>query len=1299
MKMKKILGLDLGSASIGWSLIDYPLIDGENAEIIAMGVRIIPLTSNDADEFSKGNAISKNATRTQARGARRCLHRFKLRRKELKLALIKLGMLPTKEYFELSALNLYALRDKALREKISLQELGRIFLHMNQKRGYKSNRKTQDDTDKEKKEKDAESSKKTKKGYLDLIADREQILFKKELTIGQYLYMQLCADPLFRVKENIFMRSSYVDEFNKIWDVQSKYYPVELNEINKVQIRDKIIYYQRPLKSQKGLVSVCTFEGRQYKDKRSGYKSDVFSGPKVAPKSSPLFQVSKIWQELNNIVITSFQSIKNPVIFETEGKLGFDIYGNRPLTQNEKVKLFNKLNWGEKLSPKDILKELGYKSGFNEYKINLRNEKFMEGNRTLTAIRKIFEKYKIERDDLLQFKLLISNGRLNSETGELLSQVDASFEKEPLYGLWHLIYSVDSPDELVRTLINKYGFSEPVAKDLSRIDFLKQGYGNMSAKALRNILPHLMTGEQFSDACESAGYNHSNSINKAENELRPLLDKLEIYPKNSLRQPVVEKIINQVVNLLNDIIDPLNGLITKEERLAKDQFEIRVELARDLRQSAEERNKAYLNNSKTDKYNKEIVDILKRELEFKRVSQNDVIRYKLWREFGQVSPYEPNKVISLKAAFNLEEGVLYEIEHIIPKSRIFDDSYSNKTLCPRSLNSGINGKNQDTAYDFMKRQGGDKFQQYIEFLKIQLNRKEGISKSKYNKLLMSGDKIPEDFIERQMQETRYISREVHSLLQKVCRNVYSTTGTVTSKLRKLWGWDEILMNLHIDEYRAQEQTEIIEINRCGQISHKERIKDWTKRLDHRHHAIDALCIACTTQSMIQRINTLNAEYTRKETDDNVNKYNDRLNSLERYLIQNKPFKTHQVEDAASKIIVSFKKGKKVGVLSSNNVNGKIVKTLIPRGELHKSQIYGTINQYEKVRLNPMFNRFDDIVDETLKKKLRMYISTFSIDKNVFSEQEKFMSQVKIAFSKKELDRFVLNGGFSELSVYKRDFVYSYSLDSNFKAKDVEYIVDRKVRMIIRNRLIEFENDPKKAFKDLVENPIYLNRTKGIKINNVRCFTGLSDLVPLHKNEFGSFIDYVSTRNNHHIAIYKDKNGNLKENVVTFWEAFERKKMGLPVVVKSPSDLWSHIIDSDIETNSVIENLPQDGWEYVTSMQQNEMFVFGISLDELKDNIDKNNYCLISKHLYRVQKIATKNYFFRLHTETKVDDVYNGEKNEMLSKKLGNIIIVQSLNNMSGIKVVVNKLGRIRLDADYDKENIILWQPSVFELKQ
>ena len=115
-----------------------------------------------------------------------------------------------------------------------------------------------------------------------------------------------------------------------------------------------------------------------------------------------------------------------------------------------------------------------------------------------------------------------------------------------------------------------------------------------------------------------------------------------------------------------------------------------------------------------------------------------------------------------------------------------------------------------------------------------------------------------------MNETRFISKEVKELLQKICRNVHSSTGTVTSKLRHLWGWDDVLMNLQIDKYRGHNLTEWIEYTTNVKPHKVEKIIGWSKREDHRHHAIDALSIACTKQGFIQRINSLNAQHTRDE---------------------------------------------------------------------------------------------------------------------------------------------------------------------------------------------------------------------------------------------------------------------------------------------------------------------------------------------------------------------------------------------------------------------------------------------------
>lgn len=1275
--MKKVLGLDLGSSSIGWALIHQPETDYEKHHIAGMGVRIIPLSKDDADEFSKGNAISKNASRTLKRGVRRSMHRYKMRKQFLATVFKALNMMPSGNLFMLSAIELYGLRNKAVKEQITLQELARVLFHLNQKRGYKSNRKANNDEESESADvkineniaDDDEPKKIKKKGYLDLIADREELV--KEQTIGQYFYQELLKNSFFRIKENIFMRKSYENEFDRIWETQQQFYPDVLTNPNKNRIRNEIIYYQRPLKSQKGLVSVCTFEGKLYNDKRSGYSKEVFSGPKVVPKSSPLFQVAKIWQELNNVEITSFQAMKSRN--KNTSETAFDQYGKRKLSPDEKLKLFEALNWGEKLTPKQILQNLGYSSGYNEYKINLRNEKFMEGNRTLADIKKVFEKHKVNRDELLRFDLKIDKaGKVDKGTGELFYRVKGkgtkenplnTFEYEPLFKLWHLIYSIEETDALVKILQNKFDLPKEIAISLAKLDFQKAGYGNMSARALRNILPHLMDGLGYADACIKAGYNHSNSITTEENIKRDLQDKLELYPKNSLRQPVVEKIINQVINLINELIDEKNGFVTNEERYAKDKFEIRIELARELKQSAKERNDAFSRNTQQDKRHKTIEEEL-RKCGFSRVSKNDIERYKLWEEFGKVSPYEPTKVISLSEVFNQVPGVLYDIEHIIPKTRIFDDSFSNKTICPRKLNKD---KDKQTAYDFMQLQGEQSFYNYLEFIKQQVDKKT-ITRSKFKKLMMPLNEIPDDFINRQMNETRFISREIKGLLQKICRNVYSSSGTVTSKLRHLWGWDDVLMNLQIDKYREHDLTEWIPYTSNGQDHKVERIIGWNKREDHRHHAIDALSIACTKQGFIQRINSLNAQHTRDEmfNETNGNIYGEKLSLLERYLVDQRPFNTAKVQNEATKILISFKAGKRVATKSINKIKKghEVIEhriSLTPRGFLHKETVYGQIKQFEKVKLTTRFDNLSDMVNEAQKKQVQTHLS-------------KYNNEAKKAFSNKELASFIQAHGYNEVAIYKKEAVVKYKLNGDFKEKDIESIVDKGVQKIVKEHLSNHGNSPKIAFN--AENTVWMNEAKGIAIKSVRCKTGLDSLQSLHINENGEPIDFVSTRNNHHIAIFRDADGKMQENAVTFWDAFERKKAGLPVIIKDRKSVWDNILSIGFDEQEILSKLPLESWEFVTSLQQNEMFVFGLANQELQNAIDENNFSLINSNLYRVQKIAESYYNFRHHLETSVDDKFNGVKNESLSIAIGKMKRIQSLQNMTGIKIKIDTLGRI-----------------------
>src|SRR5690606_28596337 len=137
-------------------------------------------------------------------------------------------------------------------------------------------------------------------GYLGAISDRSKELYFNKQTVGQYLYEQLQKNRHTRLKNQVFYRQDYLDEFEAIWNEQAKHHSELTNEL-KEEIRDIAIFYQRKLKSQKGLVSFCEFESKEIEIEKDGQKLKRTIGLKVAPKSSPLFQEFKIWQVLHNL--------------------------------------------------------------------------------------------------------------------------------------------------------------------------------------------------------------------------------------------------------------------------------------------------------------------------------------------------------------------------------------------------------------------------------------------------------------------------------------------------------------------------------------------------------------------------------------------------------------------------------------------------------------------------------------------------------------------------------------------------------------------------------------------------------------------------------------------------------------------------------------------------------------------------------------------------------------------------------------------------------------------------------------
>ncbi len=1220
--MKKILGLDLGVSSIGWALIDE-----EANKILGMGSRIIPLTTDDKDEFTKGNAISKNQKRTLKRTQRKGYDRYGLRRKALTEVLLKHDMFD-EMLFKLKPLELWGLRAKAVTQKISLKELGRILYHLNQKRGYKSIKSDSADD-----KKDTE--------YVAEVKNRHQEIREQGITIGQKFYNELQKNEYYRIKQQVFPREAYVEEFETICKQQQKHYPQTITDEFIALLRDEIIYYQRKLKSQKGLVSVCEFEGF-WTNIKAG--KEIFVGPKVAPKSSPLFQVCKVWETINNI------NLKN--------KRG----GSYEIPLEKKNEIFEHLDNNEKLTQAELFKILELKKDDGWYS-NKQIAKGLQGNITKSELLKYLDK----NSPLLSFNLSVEEKDeeaylIDKKTGEVIGSntkkiIAPCIENQPLYQLWHTIYSISDLEECTNALIKKFNLKKELAEKLAGIDYTKYAFGNKSVRAMRKILPYLMEGFVYSDACSFAGYNHSNSQTKDENLKRKLLDVIPNLPKNSLRQPIVEKILNQLINLVNAIV----------AKYGKPD-EIRIELARELKQSREERNETFANLSKRERENETIRKRLQEEYGL-RASRNNVIKWRLFHEINGEDSKINATCIYCGGQFGITDalkGNSVDVEHIIPQSLLFDDSQSNKTLSHRSCNEA---KGNRTAFDFMLSKGEEKLQEYIERVD-KLYKNKIIGKAKRDKLLMPENKIPKDFIERQMRETQYIAKKAKEILEQVCHNVWSTSGSVTEHLRRIWGWDDVLMNLQLPKYRKLNLTEWIELEISnGQKHKKEVIKDWSKRDDHRHHAIDALTIACTKQGFIQRLNTLSSQHTRDEmfaeVEKQSNSFKEKLNLLDKYLILQRPFTTKQIEEKASEILISFKAGKKVATISKYKAKGinKEKGVIVPRGALSEESVYGKIKIIEKNK--PIKYLFENphLIFKTYIKSL------------VEERLTKFDNNVKKALVSLKKEPIYLDKEKTKMleygSCFKEEYVIKYPLES-IKAKDAEYILDPKVKELVKARLAQHNNKEKEAFKE----PLYFNEEKKIPIRTIRMFTNLSVVEPVRKDENGKEIGFVKPGNNHHIAFYIDEGSKKVEHLCSFWHAVERKKYGLPVIIKNPKEIWDRVLSSEVDyPESFLEKLPNDKLIFDMSMQQNEMFVLGMNQEEFEEAKKGNNKKLLSNYLYITWSISESDYWFRHHLETKNTELksLSGSKE---AKRYYRCKSIGAFEKLNPLKIRINNLGEI-----------------------
>lgn len=1352
--MKRILGLDLGTTSIGWAVVNEAENNKETSSIVRLGVRVNPLSTDEQSNFEKGNPITTNADRTLKRSARRNLQRYKLRRDNLISLLKEQGWINDEtilsEQGNNSTFETYRLRAKAATQEISLEQFARVLLMINKKRGYKSSRKAKKNEDgyfvnnldiarelydsnltpgqygytlikdgkhyipdfyrsdltaeldkiwsyqheyhndvltpefrasianqsKTGTEKafrknynlftadikgnrfeknkqyfklrsealerkltqeelatvvsDVNGQINSSSGYLGAISDRSKTLYINHMTVGQWLIKRLDSNPNTSLKNQPFYRQDYLDEFEQLWETQAQYHK-ELTPELKHEIRDITIFYQRKLKSQKWLVSNCPFENR-----------------KVCPKSSPLFQLFRIWQTLNNVTVT------------IDGE-------EYTLNDDQKAILGRELTYKEKLSKSDAIKLLFMKSKG----IDL-NFSTLEGNRTmasmLNAAKDIvslsghgeYDFSKLPAERILDIINSVFKGLGFSSDWLTIDTEADDLENEPQMRLWHLIYSFEDDnsatgdEKLVEHIMNMLNLPKEYARLFANMR-LEDDYCGLSSKAIKRILPFMTAGHIYSEACALAGYRHSEqSLTREENNNRPLKEHLDQLPKNSLRNPVVEKILNQMVNVVNGVIDAYGR-----------PDEVRIELARELKKNATERKAMTEAINRNTREAEQCREILQKEFGLTHVSRNDIIRYRLYKELagnGYKTLYS-NQYIPQEKLFSKE----IDIEHIIPQARLFDDSFSNKTLEYRSINIE---KSSATAIDYVKSKYGDA---EVERYKERVNEllKTGvISLAKARKLKMTESDIPDDFIDRDLRNTQYISRKAQEMLRDITRVVTATTGSVTDRLRQDWQLVDIMQELNWDKYQRQGLTSVI-TGRDGQ--QVRRITDWTKRNDHRHHAMDALTIAFTKPAYINYLNHLNS------------RNDDDIRSIERKFLE-RDANNHlrfvapivgnfraEAKRQLEMVLVSIKAKNKVVTRNKN-----ITKTkggskekiqLTPRGQLHNATIYGRIllpyTDTFPVGVKMTSDIISQIKDKAYRKALKDRLAAFGNDpKEAFAgknNQEKNPIWIDEAHTQCVPEK---------VTILKLKEQYTIRKAVN-KELNLEKVIDDGIRRILQARIDEYGGDKNKAFDNLDNNPIWLNREKGIAIKRVTIAENIPG-EPIHSkhDKDGKLIhdakgnsipaDYVDCDSNHHVAIFQDADGNLHEHIVSFYEAVANKvELGFSIINKYYNK--------------------DKGWEFLFTLKKNEYFVFpnpeqGFDPNEI-DLTDERNYSRISQNLYRVQAISSSDYRFRHHLDTSTT----------ITKELQDITWkrIRNPNNLKGIvKVRINHIGRIVHVGEY-----------------
>ncbi len=951
--MTKILGFDTGTNSLGWAIVEkqadeYNLLD-KGVNIFQEGVKI-----------EKGIESSKAAERTAHKAARVRNYRIKLRKIRLLRILSDAHLCPPLSKAELSAWRLkkeypkndlfmqwqgtddesektpYAYRHKCLHECLDFNSmtdryiLGRAFYHMIQRRGFLSNRKDQS----------ADDTGKVKESISNLTQEMHDAGYEY---LGDYFYSLYNKGE--KIRNHYTARNEhYLAEFKAICEKQKLDKNLGPEIVRQIE---KAIFDQRPLKSQKGQVGKCVFEKNKTK----------------CPSSHPMYEEFRMLSFINNIKIqTPNDSALRPLSAEERELI-------MPLFFRKSKKQFDFEDIAKKLAPK---KQYGFykKSSDAEmpYLFNYPMDTSVSGCPVTAALKDIFGDNWI--DSLCEtYTLAEGKSRLNV-----------------VNDIWHALFFYTDETKLAEFGKNRLQLDDEEAKKFCEIS-LPSDYASLSLKAISKILPYLRRGLIYSHAvflgnlCEvmpqyeweieemrnAAIDNIIHEMNQidskdartfevcikeylkeqyhvSDEKLKKLYhpSMMETYPRvqrtnnhgvyqlgspriDSVRNPMAMRSMFRLRKLVNRLLE--EGKIDQDT-------EIHIEFARELN-DANKRNAIALftkdNQKKNDEARKKIIDIMGKDYD---VKDDDILKYILWEEQGHICLYTGRQIAISDFVGTSQK---FDIEHTIPRSVGGDSTRMNLTLCDSRFNRDVKKTKLPAElpnHDEIMARINDWREKY-ESLDGQIRKLKGKSKGATTKkqkddiiskrhllelqrdywrgkyLRFTMESVPDGFSRRQGTDISVISKYARLYLKSLFKHVYTVKGIATSDFRKIWGIQKV-------------------------YSKKERV-------NHVHHCIDAIVIACIG---LDEYNKLGAYYHDEE--------NHEWYGMSKAYFK-KPWSTfvEDIEKVQDEILVYHytpdnmpKQGRRRILIDGKKV---LSKGDAARGSLHNDTYYGAIENDGVVR--------------------------------------------------------------------------------------------------------------------------------------------------------------------------------------------------------------------------------------------------------------------------------------------------------------------------------------------------------------